>query len=44
MKYHSRPKPPVTKMINIFEEVIHGTSTKKIPTSKIESKTMSSGN
>ena len=38
MKYHSRPKPPVTKMISIFDEVIHGTSNKKVPTTKIEGK------
>jgi hypothetical protein len=35
MKYHSRPKPPITKMISVFDEVIHGSSTKKIPTTKI---------
>jgi hypothetical protein len=34
MKYHSRPKAPVVKMISIFDDVIHGTSVKKIPTSK----------
>ena len=32
MKYHSRPKLAVTSMITIFDEVIHGTSQKKIPT------------
>mmetsp|Transcript_430 Transcript_430/g.475 ORF Transcript_430/g.475 Transcript_430/m.475 type:complete len:143 (-) Transcript_430:193-621(-) len=35
MKYHSRPKPPITKLQNIFEDVIHGSSVKKIPTTKI---------
>ena len=35
IKYHSRPKVVVTKMISIFEEVIHGTSSKKIPTTKV---------
>lgn len=43
MKYHSRPKPPVTKMICIFDEVIHGTSTKKIPTSKVDNGQSSKG-
>ena len=35
IKYHSRPKPPVTKLTSIFEDVIHGTNTKKIPTTKL---------
>jgi hypothetical protein len=26
LKYHSRPKPPVTKLMSIFDEVIHGIS------------------
>lgn len=34
MKYHSRPKPPVTKLTHVFEDVIHGTSNKKVPTTK----------
>lgn len=42
LKYHSRPKPPVTKLITIFDEVIHGTSTKKVPTSKMDAKNQSS--
>ena len=38
LKYHSRPKPPVTKLISIFDDVIHGTSQKKVPTNKAENK------
>lgn len=26
LKFHSRPKPPVTKLMSIFDEVIHGIS------------------
>eukprot|EP00347_Sterkiella_histriomuscorum_P002505 403367891 len=43
MKYHTRPKPPVTKLSNLFEDVIHGTSQKKIPTTKVEQKNQSQG-
>ena len=35
MKYHSRPKPPVTKLTSVFDEVIHGINQKKIPTNKL---------
>lgn len=34
-KYHSRPKAPVTKMVTIFEDIIHGRNSKKVPTSKL---------
>jgi len=42
LKYHSRPKPIIIKLITIFDEVIHGTNTKKVPTSKMDNKNPSS--